>query len=171
MKKNMLAVVILALTLVNVSLSAILLFTVVPKAKRTDKLIEKIVAAVDLETESGLGKSYGEVKTEDQELIVLYKDKVLVNLKEDGGRAGIAQVSITLTLNKKHDDYAKIKDLIPTRDEKVLNETRSILKDYTVSEVTEYAKEINAKALEAMKELFQTGAIIDVTVDAFAVQQ
>ena len=48
MKKNILAIIILAATIVNITLSAIMLFTVVPKAQRTDALIQKIVSIIDL---------------------------------------------------------------------------------------------------------------------------
>ena len=47
MKKNILAIVILAATLVNITLSVILLFTIVPKAQRTDALIQKIVSILE----------------------------------------------------------------------------------------------------------------------------
>ena len=76
MKRNMLAVVILAATLINTTLLAVLVFTVVPKAKRTDALIEKIVAAVELETESGIGKDYGEILPADQDEYVFQKEYV-----------------------------------------------------------------------------------------------
>ena len=52
MKKNILAIIILAATIVNITLSAIMLFTVVPKAQRTDELIKKIVAVLNLELEN-----------------------------------------------------------------------------------------------------------------------
>ena len=170
MKRNMLAIVILAATLINISLSAVLLFTVVPKAKRTDALIEKIVAAVELETESGIGKDYGTVAPENQEEIVLFKDKV-INLKSDNDKSGFAQVSVTLTLNKKHDDYAKLQPLIASKEEKIVAAVRNVLKDYTAVDVSESTDEINAKTLERVVEIFQSTCIIEVTVNAFAVEK
>lgn len=170
MKKNMLAIVILAATLINISLSAVLLFTVVPKAKRTDTLIEKIVAAVDLETESGIGKDYGVVAPADQEEILLFQEKV-INLKSMNDKVGFAQVSVTLTLNKKHDDYSTIQPLITSKEEKIVAAVRNVLKDYTAAEVSDAADEINAKSLEKIIEIFQSTCIIEATVNVFAVEQ
>ena len=68
MKKNILAIIILAATIVNISLTAILLFTVVPKAQRTDALIQKIVSILDLELENPDASDYAEIPFEEREL-------------------------------------------------------------------------------------------------------
>ena len=81
MKRNMLSIVILAATLINLTLSAVLIFTVIPKAQRTDALIEKIVAAVELETESGIGKNYGESVAHFASFVVL---NILVGIVDCG---------------------------------------------------------------------------------------
>ena len=54
MKKNMLAVLILLVLVVNLTLTAYMIFTVLPNAKRTDELITKIMQIIDLELESPL---------------------------------------------------------------------------------------------------------------------
>ena len=54
MKKNMLAVLILILTIVNITLTAVLMFTVLPNAKQTDNLITRLMQIIDLELESPL---------------------------------------------------------------------------------------------------------------------
>ena len=54
MKKNMLAVLILVVLVVNLTLTGYMIFTVVPNAKRTDDLITKIMQIIDLELESPL---------------------------------------------------------------------------------------------------------------------
>lgn len=166
MKRNMLAVVILAATLINLTLSAVLIFTVVPKAKRTDALIEKIVAAVELETESGIGKDYGEILPGDQDEYT-FSDKV-VNLKAVGDKVSIAQVSITITLNKKHDDYATIQPLIASKENKIVNAVGSVLSDYTSAEVALYADEINKDALVKIQEIFQSECVIEATLNVLA---
>lgn len=171
MKRNMLAIVILAATLVNLTLSAVMIFTVIPKAKRTDSLIEKIVSAIDLETENGIGKNYGEVAVADQEEVPLFKEQ-MINLKASGGKAVMAQVSLTLTLNKKHDDYAVISPRIASKEEKILAAVRGVLKDYDSTEVTNCIDEINQKVLEKVqKDIFQSTCVIEATVNVFAITQ
>lgn len=166
MKRNMLAIVILAATLINLSLSAVLIFTVVPKAKRTDSLIEKIVAAVELETESGIGKDFGEIAPEDQDEYT-FADKN-INLKATGDKVSIAQVSITITLNKKHDDYKKVQPLIGGKENKIVAAVSAVLSDYTASEVSLYTDDINADALEKIQEIFQSECIVETTLNILA---
>lgn len=166
MKRNMLAIVILAATLINLTLSAVMIFTVIPKAKRTDALIEKIVAAVELETESGIGKDYGEILPADQDEYT-FTDKV-VNLKPTGDDVSIAQVSITITLNKKHDDYATIQPLITAKENKIVSAVGSVLSDYTSAEVALYTEDINKDALVKIQEIFQSECIIEATLNVLA---
>ena len=166
MKRNMLAIIILAATLVNVTLTAVLIFTVVPKAKRTDALIEKIVAAVELETESGIGKDYGVIAPADQDEYT-FADKV-VNLKPTGDKVSIAQVSITITLNKKHDDYTQVQAAIAGKENKIVAAVGSVLSSYTSSEVAGYADEINKESLKRIQEIFDSECVIEVTLNVLA---
>ena len=166
MKKNMLAIVILAAPLINLTLSAVMIFTVIPKAKRTDALIEKIVAAVELETESGIGKDYGEIAPVDQDEYT-FADKTM-NLKANGDKVSIAQVSITITLNKKHDDYATVQPLIAGKENKIVAAVSGVLSDYTSAEVALYTDDINKQALEKIQEIFQSECIIEATLNVLA---
>ena len=51
MKKNLMTVIILALVLVNLVLTAILAFTIIPQTRKSNQLIDKIASAIDLELE------------------------------------------------------------------------------------------------------------------------
>ena len=53
MKKNLISVLILALVLANLILTAILTFTIVPQTKKSNELINQVCSAIDLELESG----------------------------------------------------------------------------------------------------------------------
>lgn len=165
MKRNMLAIVILAATLVNVTLSAVLLFTVIPKAKRTDALIEKIVAAVELETESGIGKGYGQVAPADQEEFVFQKE--YVNIKATNGEASVALANITVTLNMKHEDYSTIQPLIEGKKSKIVYEVNNVISDYTMAELRTYADDIEKNALKKIQEIFQSDCVIEVTLQVY----
>ena len=156
MKRNMLAIVILAATLINLTLSAVLIFA----------LIEKIVAAVELETESGIGKDYGEILPADQDEYT-FADKA-INLKSTGSKPSIAQVSITITLNKKHDDYATVQPLIAGKENKIVAAVGNVLSDYTSAEVSLYADDINKDALAKIQEIFQSECIIEATLNVLA---
>ena len=165
MKKNMLAIVILATNLICLTLLAVLVFTIVPKAKRTDALIEKIVAAVELETESNIGKDYGVVAPEDQHEHV-FQDEY-VNLKPINNEANVAMANITITVNKKHDDYATVQPLIEGKKTKIVAAVSSVLSDYMAAEVSMYSEDINEDALQKVREIFQSKCIIEVTLHVY----
>lgn len=51
MKKNLLTVIILALVLVNLILTAVLAFSVIPQTKKSNELIDQVCAAINIELE------------------------------------------------------------------------------------------------------------------------
>ena len=113
MKRNMLAIVILAATLVNIALTALMLFTVVPKAQRTDALIQKICSIIELELEDPNAADYAEIPFEDRETYNL-ANKMTINLKRAEGesKTPYAQIEVTLMLNKKAKSYETIQPLL-----------------------------------------------------------
>ena len=56
MKKNLLTVIILALVLVNLILTAVLAFSVIPQTKKSNELIDQVCAAINIELEGGQNK-------------------------------------------------------------------------------------------------------------------
>ena len=52
MKKNILTIVILALCLINMVLTSVMIFTIVPTSNKTNRLISQISSVIDLELES-----------------------------------------------------------------------------------------------------------------------
>ena len=49
MKKNLITVIILALVLANLILTAILVFTIIPQTKKSNQLIDQVCSAINLE--------------------------------------------------------------------------------------------------------------------------
>ena len=52
MKKNILTIVIMAASIINLILSAVLIFSVMPTMNKTSNLIDKVSSVIDLEIES-----------------------------------------------------------------------------------------------------------------------
>ncbi len=53
MKKNLITVMVLALVLVNLVLTALLTITIVPQTKKANELITQVCSAINLELQSG----------------------------------------------------------------------------------------------------------------------
>ena len=63
MRKNILTIIILAMALINIILSAVLIFAIIPTANKTNQLVTKVAQIVDLELESPEGKRVISVST------------------------------------------------------------------------------------------------------------
>ena len=61
MKRSLLTVIILALCVLNFILSAVIVFVLVPPTMKTDKLISKVCAVLDLELEAEQAGDKGKV--------------------------------------------------------------------------------------------------------------
>ena len=115
MKKNILAIIILAATLINLTLIAVMLFVFMPTVKQTNHVISKVAQIIDLELESvQVVEQEVEIGDEDTYLVA---DELTINLKlTEDGKTHMARAKASLTLNKKAEDYAKISELISQYD-------------------------------------------------------
>ena len=78
MKKNMLTIVVIALCVLNLVLSAVVVFTVIPTANKTNALISQVASIIDLELESPNPKY--EVAMTDLQTVTL-SGTLTINLK------------------------------------------------------------------------------------------
>ncbi len=167
MKKNMLAIVILAATLVNIALTALMLFTVIPKAQRTDALIQKIVSIIDLELEDPNAADYAEIPFEDRENYALASKATAILAKSaDEDKTTYAQVQITLMLNKKAKSYEKIQPLLANYESVIVNMVKDELAKYTSDNVLANKEDIQKKLLTKIStEIGVTDLLIGVLLD------
>ena len=86
MKKNLITVIILALVLANLILTAILVFTIIPQTKKSNQLIDQVCSAINLELQSGENTpATPEVPIEDVETYAITD-----GYKTYGGSEGLA---------------------------------------------------------------------------------
>ena len=171
MKRNMLAIVILAATLVNIFLTALMLFTIIPKAQRTDALIQKICTIIDLELEDPDAADYVEIPFEDR---VTYNlaSKITVNLAkaEDQTKNPYAQVEVTLMLNKKAETYEVIQPLLVNYESVIRNIVSEEVCVYTTDELDANKDFIQKRILTRLSTEFGTtdlliGVVLNWTYD------
>ena len=92
MRKNILAVIILAATLINLTLTAVMMFTFIPYTKNANTLVKNILGVLDLELESPLPGDYtAQYKLEDLEVtidnIALKRNWIVSGGRPDSKRA------------------------------------------------------------------------------------
>src|SRR5574344_1765771 len=131
MKKNILTILILALTAVNVILTEVIVFTTVPAMNRTNNLVKQVASVIDLELDSPEGNP--EVVQVNVKNITTYKFEYTsgtstINLKKGAdGKDHWGQLdSVTLSVNKKSKDYKALKASLEANDSKVLETVTNV---------------------------------------------
>ena len=166
MKKNMLTVLVLILCIVNLTLSAYIVFTVVPNAQRTDNLITRILQIIDLELESPLPQNIN--TTYDIENVEKYEiEDMTANIASSDGKAHFAKITASLTINNADADYAKLNPKVETMKSDIVSIIKANISTYNNEQLSdpETKKAVKEKILLDIQTLFNSKFIVDVTVD------
>ncbi len=149
MKKNILTIIILAATLVNLTLTAVMLFVYLPNAQKMNTLITKVCQVIDLELESPLPQEkVEEVAVADLEPHIIASDMAVALAKGADGKSTYASVTVSLLLNTKAEDYATVSTLITTQDAR--------LKEVVQDEIGKLNKDIFNESKDAVKKSILT---------------
>lgn len=167
MKKNILAIIILAATIVNITLSAIMLFTVVPKAQRTDELIQKIVAILNLELENPDASDYAEIPFENREVYAIAEEQTINLARAEGdSKNRYAFVTITLLINNKSADYKTIQPKLASFEPRIISMVSEEVSAYTIETIIGSKEEICEKVLQELRTEFSSADFfIDVDLN------
>lgn len=157
MKKNLITVIILALVLVNLILTAILTFTIVPQTKKSNALIDQVCAAINLELEAGSDSDTPTVPIEDIEPYPI-EDAFSVTLQssEDGTKHH-AQFSVSLSLNMKSDGYKTYggKEGLAEKVSIIQSEINTLVSNYTLEDFNANGyQDVQNDILKAMQNMF-----------------
>ncbi len=170
MKKNLMSVIILALVLVNLVLTAVLVFTIVPQTQKSNKLIDQVCNAINLELESA-DSSELIVPIEDIEVYNI-EDKFTVNLKADGdGKDHVAYFSVGFSLNTKSEGYESIKvEGITEKETLIKDKIYVIVQQYTLDEFRNDNNAVKDEILEAMQDMFGSDFVVGVSFSGVQTQ-
>lgn len=158
MKKNLITVIILALVLANLILTAILVFTIIPQTKKSNQLIDQVCSAINLELQSGENTpATPEVPIEDVETYAI-TDGFTVNLKQgEDGKQHYAVFSVSLSLNTKSDGYKTYggSEGLAAKVTIIQSEINTIVNGYTLDEFNANGYQ-NAKddILKTLQDMF-----------------
>lgn len=168
MKKNIMAVIILATTLINLTLTVVTLFIVIPNASRTNNLITKVLSVIDLELESATAEENQVISIED---IATYKiaDDMTINLRKTEGdtKTHYAIVNCSLSLNKKSEDYESKQPLLAEQEGYIRETVQTEISNYTIEDIHENKENIKTAIQQKLAERFQSDFIIGVSFSTF----
>lgn len=161
MKKNILTIIILAMCLINIVLSAVLIFVMVPTANKSVALINKVAQIIDLELESP-DDSIANIGVSDIETY-LVEERLTCLLAKSDDEDHYAVLYLSLSLNKTHDDYLDLKDYIKNYENNIKEIVSDEFARYTVDEAKLMKDKIKDQVRIRIQELFQSDFIINVS--------
>ena len=168
MKKNILTIIIMAVTLINTVLLALLIFTIVPAAGKTSRLMDKVASIVELELESPEGDGEGFTVSD----IVTYniEEKLTINLKSTDGKNHYALMNVSLSMNSKSKDYEDLNPKIKENENAIKEIVQEEFAKYTMDEVNTKKTEIKNQVVVRVQELMQSDFIINVSFGSLVLQ-
>lgn len=157
MKKNLMSIIIMALVVANLILTAILAFTIIPQTKKSNALIDQVCTAIDIELEGGQNKDVSAVPIEDIEVYNI-TDSFTVNLAPSAdGKKHYAVFSVGLSMNTKSEDYGTYggAEGLAAKETIIRSEINTIAGSYTVETFGEDGqKAVKEEILQAMQAMF-----------------
>lgn len=172
MKKNLMSVLILALVVANLILTAILMISIVPQTKKANELINKVCSAIDLELEGGKEKSTIDIPMEQVATVqVDAGESITVNLKSDGQQKSYAIVSISLALDTKSKDYKTVTTAITANEDLIKDEVIKVIAKHTIDDMRTAQKDIQDEVLVSLRKLFDSDAIVSVAFPTYTYEE
>lgn len=171
MKKNILTIIILALGILNMLLTAIIVFAVVPTTMKTNNLITKVASSIDLELQLANGEDEESIAISDIEVYKIEND-MTINLKRDTNDSDnhYALVSASLSLNMKSEDYKALQPTVSTNESYITEIFYDEISKYSMQEVKVNKEKIKADILKRIQEHFKSDFIISVSIGKLVVE-
>lgn len=164
MKKNLITVVILALVLVNLILTAILMITILPETKKANQLITQVCSAIDLELKSGSTSSDAEVVPLDKIATLDIAEDMTINLRvgEDGSSNHYAVLTASISMNTESEGYDTYGETIADKTSLIKDAINSRVSQYTYEEFNSDQQAVKDAIVSDLQKAFDSDFIISV---------
>lgn len=159
MKKNLMSILILALLVVNIVLTAIMMFSMMGAMKSTTALVGKIATVMDLELNTG-----GEANEIPMSDMVPYdlSDSMTIMLKSDDGEQHYVQLAVTLQMDKKNKDYKKYSETLATNQKVIQGYINEVISSHTLEEFKNDTDGIRNEVLARLQKEYDSDFIYKV---------
>lgn len=174
MKKNLITVVILALVVVNLVLTAVLTISIVPETKKANELITKVCSAIDLDLVAG--DTAGSLSIDVADMVdyaVNTGGTMTINLKDSGdGNLHYAVLGISLSLDSKNEDFAEKYNAttMATYDNVISDTIKTVISGHTIEEMRSQEDAVKEEILEQLQGLFKSSVIVRVNFSSATYQ-
>lgn len=164
MKKNLLSIIILALLVVNIVLSAIMMISVSSATKKTASLVADIATVIGLEIE-GLPDSNmaATVPMADTEVYNISSELTIPLKTGEDGKSHFAVGNVSLSMNSAHDDYETYSATMEAKEGLIKDIIFSVMANYTMEEAKTNSAAIKSEILQEVQTLFDSDFIYGIS--------
>ncbi|MBR1860342.1 MAG: flagellar basal body-associated FliL family protein [Lachnospiraceae bacterium] len=168
MKKNLLTIVILALLLVNIALTAVMMISVTTTNNATSALVKTIATVMNLELVGDSPEGEVEpVSLADTEVYAIQGTMTIplkVEITADGKEKQVHMVvdGISLQINKTHEDYKTMNALVSTNESLIKDAIRTVIASKTEDECRNDEAGLKAEILKEIHNLFESDFIYGI---------
>ncbi len=170
MKRNLLSIIILALLVVNVVLTAIMMVSVSSASRKTSELAESILTTLDLEINGvPASEQAGGVSMENTAVYTISGTEgadlnIPLKVGEDGN-THYAVGKVSLSMDTTHEDYAKYgsTETMDSRVGLMSDIVYSVIGKYTKEEMQADAATVKQEILSEIQKLFNSDFIYSVS--------
>ena len=164
MKKNLISVLILALMVVNIVLTAIMMFSVMGTAKKTGKLVSDIATVLSLELQPKEEEAAPtEVSMADTEVFDITDNTILLK-KSDDGKEHYCITTVSVMMNTQHEDYATYSATISSKVSVMKSIVSEVFGSRTIAEARDETEEMKEEILVKLQEAFGSTFMYKVTL-------
>lgn len=171
MKKNLLSVLILALLIVNIAMTAIMMVSVLGTNNKTGALVTSIARVMNLELYEPGSDPASSIPLSQTATYAL-ADRLMIQLKPsvdaDGNSTGADMVIfyMALAMNTEHKDYKELgsDETLKSFEIQIKDTVATVVRDYTEQEFNENTEQVKAEILSAIQDLFQSDFIYRVSI-------
>ena len=165
MKKNLMSVIILALVVINLVLTAIMMFTIMPQTQKANEMITKVCEAIDLELNSGAATGLSNLPMSQIEVYNVAEGATMtVNLAD--GRYAV--VAIAISVNNESEEYEENTTTpLSTKESLIKDAVRETIAKYTKAELSANSDMAKDEILKILKKDFGAEYIVGISFPTF----
>ena len=166
MKKNLISIIILALLIVNVVLTAIMMFSVTSTSKKTAALVDNISTALNLElaakgTDSE--EAAEEIPMSDIQTYDISESMTIPLKTDEDGKPHFCMVSVTLSMNTKDKGFKTYGADLSGQESLIKSEIIDVFGQYTLSEARDQQDEIRQEILQRVQKMIDSEFIFNIS--------
>lgn len=167
MKKNLISIIILALLIVNIVLTAVMMLSVTSASRKTAALVDNIATTLNLELTAQTDSGEREIVPIGDTATYSISEKMTIPLRDsvddEGKRTShFCMASISFYINMKSDGYKKYTEDLSPQEERIKDMINTVFAQYTLEEAKGNEETLKAEILEGVQKIYDSDFIFDV---------